>query len=55
VKVGWLASNPSKKYAIKSMKKKEIIDSKHVDHIENEKAILARLDHPFTLIYDGFF
>lgn len=49
VKVGWLRSNPSKKYAIKSMKKHEIIQSKHVDHIENEKAILSKLDHPFAV------
>lgn len=70
VKVGWLRSNPAKKYAIKSMKKNEIIQSKHVDHIENEKAILGRIDHPFAvshppfhlthiviiqLQYDGFF
>ena len=29
------------------MKKHEIIQSKHVDHIENEKTILSKLDHPF--------
>ena len=49
VKVGWLRSDPSKKYAIKSMKKASIIQSKHVDHIENEKIILAKLDHPFSV------
>ena len=32
-----------KKYAIKTMKKAEIINSKHVDHIENEKNILERV------------
>ncbi len=47
VKVGWLRSDPANKYAIKSMKKHEIIQSKHVDHIENEKVILSKLDHPF--------
>ena len=47
VKVGWLRTNPAKKFAIKSMKKHEIIQSKHVDHIENEKTILSKLDHPF--------
>ena len=47
VKVGWLRSDPSKKFAIKSMKKHEIIQSKHVDHIENEKNILSKMDHPF--------
>jgi hypothetical protein len=40
VKVGWLKADPSKVYAIKTMKKAEIIKSKHVDHIENEKKIL---------------
>ena len=49
VKVGWLRSEPTKKYAIKSMKKHEIIQSKHVDHIENEKLILNKLDHPFSV------
>ena len=49
VKIGWLRSNPNKKYAIKSMKKHEIIQSKHVDHIENEKAILSKLEHPFAV------
>ena len=49
VKVGWLRSDPSKKYAIKSMKKASIIQSKHVDHIENEKIILGKLDHPFSV------
>ena len=49
MKVGWLRADPSKKFAIKSMKKHEIIQSKHVDHIENEKTILSKLDHPFTV------
>ena len=31
------------------MKKKEIIESKHVDHIENEKKILELLEHPFIV------
>jgi len=33
------------------MKKFEIINSKHVDHIENEKNILENLDHPFAVSY----
>ena len=37
------------------MKKAEIIKSKHVDHIENEKNILEKLQHPFVLDYYGFF
>lgn len=40
VKIGWLKSKPEAKFAIKTMKKNEIIQSKHVDHIENEKNIL---------------
>lgn len=55
VRVGWLKDQPNKKYAIKTMKKQEIITSKHVDHIENEKKILEILVHPFVLSYDGFF
>ena len=35
--------------AIKSMKKYDIIQSKHVDHIENEKKILELLSHPFIV------
>jgi hypothetical protein len=31
------------------MKKKDIIDSKHVDHIENEKKILEIMTHPFIV------
>ena len=49
VKVGWLKGQASKKFAIKTMKKAEIINSKHVDHIENEKLILDRIDHPFAV------
>lgn len=55
VKVGWLKNDPNKKFAIKTMKKAEIIASKHVDHIENEKVILSRIEHPFALDYNGFF
>jgi hypothetical protein len=47
--VGWLRRDPANKFAIKSMKKHEIIQSKHVDHIENEKNILDKLDHPFSV------
>jgi serine/threonine protein kinase len=43
VRVGWQKSNKNLKYAIKTMKKAEIIKSKHVDHIENEKNILEKL------------
>ena len=51
VKIGWLKTNPEKKFAIKTMKKNDIIQSKHVDHIENEKSILEHLNHPFTVSY----
>ena len=40
VKLAWPKDKPENKFAIKAMKKKEIIDSKQVDHIENEKKIL---------------
>jgi hypothetical protein len=49
VKVGWLKADPTKFYAIKTMKKAEIIKSKHVDHIENEKKILETFEHPFSV------
>ena len=49
VKLAWLKDNSDVKFAIKAMKKKEIIDSKHVDHIENEKKILELLEHPFIV------
>jgi serine/threonine protein kinase len=49
VRYGWLLKDPKKKFAIKSMKKAEIIASKHVDHIENEKNILAHIQHPFAV------
>jgi serine/threonine protein kinase len=54
VKFAWLKKNPSVKVAIKSMKKNDIIQSKHVDHIENEKKILELLTHPFIMKYYGF-
>ena len=43
VRVGWLKTNKNQKYAVKTMKKAEIIKSKHVDHIENEKNILEKI------------
>ena len=44
-----LNANKSQKYAVKTMKKAEIIKSKHVDHIENEKNILEKIQHPFVV------
>jgi len=49
VKYCWLKSNKAKKVAIKAMKKKDIIQSKHVDHIENERKILELMIHPFIV------
>ena len=49
VRYGWLRKDPKKKYAIKAMKKADIITSKHVDHIENEKKILEMISHPFIV------
>ena len=49
MKYAWLKDNTDAKFAIKAMKKKEIIDSKHVDHIENEKKILEVIEHPFIV------
>lgn len=49
VRVCWTKGNPGQKFAIKCMKKNEIIKSKHVDHIENEKKILERIEHPFIV------
>lgn len=40
VKLAILKKDKTKKFALKAMKKVDIIQSKHVDHIENEKKIL---------------
>lgn len=49
MRIGWLKKNPKDLYAIKTMKKADIIKSKHVDHIENEMNILAQFSHPFSV------
>jgi|JI9StandDraft_2_1071091.scaffolds.fasta_scaffold151008_2 serine/threonine protein kinase len=36
-------------FALKMLKKAEIIRSKQVDHVLNENSILSRLNHPFTV------
>ena len=41
-------------YAIKIMKKLDIINSKQTDHIVNEIKILSYINHPFIIIFDGF-
>ena len=40
--------------ALKIMKKMEIIRSKQTDHIMNEIKILALINHPFVINFDGF-
>jgi serine/threonine protein kinase len=53
-----LKLKPTSRVAIKAMKKIDIIQSKHVDHIENEKKILELIVHPFIvslLITSNFF
>lgn len=41
-------------YAIKLMKKIDIIKSKQADHIMNEFKILSMIEHPFVIEFDGF-
>lgn len=36
------------------MKKLEIIKSKQTDHIMNEIKILAMINHPFVITFEGF-
>jgi serine/threonine protein kinase len=47
----YLKKDKPKRFAIKAMKKLDVIQSKHVDHIENEKKILDVLHHPFIVSY----
>jgi protein kinase A len=41
-------------YAVKFMKKHEIIKLKQVDHINNEKRLMALIDYPFIVNMMGF-
>jgi len=43
-----------KMYAVKFMKKHEIIKLKQVDHINNEKRLMAQIPHPFIVSMIGF-
>jgi len=43
-----------KYYAVKFMKKAEIIKLKQVDHINNEKRLMAQIDHPFIVNMIGY-
>ena len=49
VKLAHLKKDKNKRFALKAMKKNDIIQSKHVDHIENEKKILEMISHPFIV------
>jgi serine/threonine protein kinase len=40
--------------ALKIMKKYELIKSKQADHIMNEIKILAMIEHPFIIKFEGF-
>ena len=44
----------NKYYALKILKKAEIIRLKQVDHVISENSILAALSHPFVVNMDGF-
>jgi len=41
-------------YAVKFMKKHEIIKLKQVDHINNEKRLMAQIDYPFVVNMTGY-
>mmetsp|Transcript_28704 Transcript_28704/g.63475 ORF Transcript_28704/g.63475 Transcript_28704/m.63475 type:complete len:308 (+) Transcript_28704:98-1021(+) len=43
-----------KLYAVKFMKKHEIIKLKQVDHINNEKRLMAQIDYPFCVNMVGY-
>merc|ERR1712050_256811 len=43
-----------KMYAVKFMKKQEIIKLKQVDHINNEKRLMAQIDYPFIVNMIGY-
>ena len=38
-------------YAMKILKKHEIIKTKQVDHVISENSILVEIDHPFLVSY----
>lgn len=44
----------NKYYAVKFMKKHEIIKATQVDHINNEKRLMAQIDYPFIVNMMGF-
>jgi protein kinase A len=44
----------SRYYAVKFMKKHEIIKLKQVDHINNEKRLMGQIDYPFIVNMTGY-
>jgi len=49
-----LNKTTKKYFALKILKKAEIIKLKQVDHIINENTILSNLNYPFIVSMDGF-
>ena len=45
----YLCMNQGKSYAIKMLHKRKVIELKQIDHIKNEKNILASVYHPFIV------
>ena len=41
----------NKYYAMKALKKAEILNLKQVDHVMSEIDILTQIDHPFIVFY----
>eukprot|EP00913_Durusdinium_trenchii_P027397 g25700.t1 len=52
--VAWSGYEDGKYYAVKFMKKHEIIKLKQVDHINNEKRLMAQISYPFIVNMMGY-
>jgi protein kinase A len=46
--------NCNKYFALKVLKKAEIIRLKQVDHVINENTIMSNISHPFVVNMEGF-
>lgn len=44
----------NKKYAVKMMSKKILLDQKQADHAKSEKELLESLSHPFVVKMEAF-
>lgn len=44
----------NKYFALKMLKKSDIVKSKQVDHVMNENQILSMINHPFIVNMEGF-